>query len=210
MCRHYFIVQDVRGRVALPALHEEGAGQRQEVRPQLAGDRQQAVPCLARHPPCVPRRRAWAKRCAVARGNAPLRTQHPFPRTRCSPTNRLHLCPPMYRFLFNDQVYDNVFWNCTSGVGVWTAYEAYALNKWSVGVLQHRPPRCIGTRVHQCPTPRMPLWVCVWSRGHARPLLLSAAGDPPPPLTTLIAHVHAGPTGTRRRCTSTGGTTPCT
>jgi hypothetical protein len=25
------------------------------------------------------------------------------------------------RFLFNDQVYDNIFWSCTSGVGIWTA-----------------------------------------------------------------------------------------
>eukprot|EP00729_Bicosta_minor_P019175 gene19175-10493_t len=35
------------------------------------------------------------------------------------------------RFLFNDQVYDNVFWSCTSGVGFWTAYEVIMLNWWS-------------------------------------------------------------------------------
>eukprot|EP01006_Ploeotia_vitrea_P049795 TRINITY_DN67377_c3_g1_i1.p1 TRINITY_DN67377_c3_g1~~TRINITY_DN67377_c3_g1_i1.p1 ORF type:complete len:317 (+),score=-2.86 TRINITY_DN67377_c3_g1_i1:15-965(+) len=31
------------------------------------------------------------------------------------------------KFLFKDQVYDNVFWSCTSGVGVWTLYEALYL-----------------------------------------------------------------------------------
>lgn len=37
-------------------------------------------------------------------------------------------------FLWNDQVYDNIFWSCTSGVTIWTAYEVitfwlYANNK---------------------------------------------------------------------------------
>ena len=35
------------------------------------------------------------------------------------------------RFLFNDQVYDNVFWSCTSGVAIWTAYEAIMLQSWA-------------------------------------------------------------------------------
>jgi sterol desaturase/sphingolipid hydroxylase (fatty acid hydroxylase superfamily) len=31
------------------------------------------------------------------------------------------------RFLFNNQVYDNVFWTCVSGGAIWTAYEAVTL-----------------------------------------------------------------------------------
>lgn len=36
------------------------------------------------------------------------------------------------KFLFNDQVYDNIFWNLCSGVPIWTAYEVayfYGVNK---------------------------------------------------------------------------------
>lgn len=35
------------------------------------------------------------------------------------------------KFLFNDQVYDNIFWSCVSGVPFWTAYEAYMLHNWA-------------------------------------------------------------------------------
>jgi sterol desaturase/sphingolipid hydroxylase (fatty acid hydroxylase superfamily) len=35
------------------------------------------------------------------------------------------------RFLFNDQVYDNIFWSCTSGTIVWTLYEALFLYLWA-------------------------------------------------------------------------------
>lgn len=35
------------------------------------------------------------------------------------------------KFLFGDQVKDNVFWSCASGVPVWTAYEALFLWLWA-------------------------------------------------------------------------------
>ena len=31
------------------------------------------------------------------------------------------------KFMFHDQVYDNIFWSCTSGVMIQTAYETFAL-----------------------------------------------------------------------------------
>jgi len=37
------------------------------------------------------------------------------------------------KFLFHDQVYDNIFWSCGSGVMTWTLYEAYQLHQWAVG-----------------------------------------------------------------------------
>eukprot|EP00036_Acanthoecidae_sp_10tr_P022175 CAMPEP_0206325144 /NCGR_PEP_ID=MMETSP0106_2-20121207/20907_1 /ASSEMBLY_ACC=CAM_ASM_000206 /TAXON_ID=81532 /ORGANISM="Acanthoeca-like sp., Strain 10tr" /LENGTH=330 /DNA_ID=CAMNT_0053757573 /DNA_START=43 /DNA_END=1035 /DNA_ORIENTATION=- len=35
------------------------------------------------------------------------------------------------KFLFKDQVLDNIFWSCGSGVLTWTGYEAYALHRWA-------------------------------------------------------------------------------
>jgi len=37
------------------------------------------------------------------------------------------------KFLFGDQNYENVFMSCTSGVLIWTAYEALFLRAWSLG-----------------------------------------------------------------------------
>jgi len=37
------------------------------------------------------------------------------------------------KFLFGDQVYDNVFWCSTSGVFVWTVYEFVFLQQWARG-----------------------------------------------------------------------------
>lgn len=34
------------------------------------------------------------------------------------------------KFLFGDQVYDNVFWSCVSGVAVWSAYEVLFFRLW--------------------------------------------------------------------------------
>jgi len=36
------------------------------------------------------------------------------------------------KFLFRDQVYDNVFWSCISGVSIWAAYEALFMRLWKL------------------------------------------------------------------------------
>ena len=35
------------------------------------------------------------------------------------------------KFLFGHQTYENIFMSCTSGVGIWTAYEALFMKMWA-------------------------------------------------------------------------------
>lgn len=53
-------------------------------------------------------------------------------------------------FLFRDQVYDNVFWTCVFGGGIWSAYEV--LTMWLYA--NHRIPY-LGWHAH-------PVWFAVW------------------------------------------------
>lgn len=39
------------------------------------------------------------------------------------------------KFLFGDQVLDNIFWSCVSGVTIWTAYEILYLKLLSIGMV---------------------------------------------------------------------------
>jgi sterol desaturase/sphingolipid hydroxylase (fatty acid hydroxylase superfamily) len=41
------------------------------------------------------------------------------------------------KFLFGNQVFDNVFWNLTSGAFIWTAYEAVTLWAFSNGIIPY-------------------------------------------------------------------------
>lgn len=35
------------------------------------------------------------------------------------------------KFMFGHQTYENIFMSCTSGVGIWTAYEALFMKMWA-------------------------------------------------------------------------------
>ena len=47
--------------------------------------------------------------------------------------------PAGRRFTFGTQLADNVFWTCTSGVGIWSAYEALLLWSFASGRLEVMP-----------------------------------------------------------------------
>jgi sterol desaturase/sphingolipid hydroxylase (fatty acid hydroxylase superfamily) len=65
------------------------------------------------------------------------------------------------KFLFHDQVYDNVFWSCVSGCAIWTAYEVLYL--WCAA---HRWVPLVDWRTHPV---YCALWLCAipfWREFH--------------------------------------------
>ena len=46
-------------------------------------------------------------------------------------------CPNDAAFLHRNQTRDNIFWSCTSGVGIWTAYEVIMMWGYANGWFPH-------------------------------------------------------------------------